>query len=62
MKYLLILTLLFSVNSCKRKKDDPLVIPPGFNILPNPDKPEENNQNQDLETEELKNLLLKDTN
>ena len=62
---LFILLIIGLLNSCLDKKaEDPLLLPPDFNVLPdidpknqNPQPSPDNKQDQDIE--QLKDLLLK---
>lgn len=57
---ILLISLLFFLNSCSTKNDNPLIIPPEFNDQPDPNNPEKNiPKNNSNELEKIKNLLLK---
>lgn len=59
-KFILILSLLITLQSCSSKKEDPLIIPPDFSEMPDPKNPEKiNKAKNDEEITNLKNLLLK---
>ncbi len=61
MKKLLSIILLLTLFSCSSKKDDPLIIPPNFTEMPDPNNPEktpvEFSGQEDVTR--LKELLLK---
>jgi len=60
MKKALIILMVFFLNSCASKQDNPLIIPPNFNEMPdlnNIEKPNPQQQNEDVE--KLKALLIK---
>lgn len=61
MQKIVILSLILLSFSCSsNKKDDPLVIPPAFNEVPDPNKPETPNpKSVDKNVQRLKDLLLK---
>ncbi len=60
MKNIFVILSLFIFSSCSSQKDDPLIVPPNFNELPDANKPEENIKKQeDKDLEKLKELLLK---
>jgi len=55
-----ILFLAFFVFSCASKQDDPLIIPPNFAEMPDPNNPEKTKvENKEENVERLKELLLK---
>lgn len=59
MRNLILIFTFFLVFSCAKKKDDSLIIPPSFNELPDPNKPEKNTQpSNDEDLQKLKELLL----
>ena len=53
------LALTALTSSCSSTKDDPLIIPPKFNELPDPNNPEKTPEQKDQDFEKLKELLLK---
>jgi len=57
---ILILFLTFGLLiSCAKKIDDPLIVPPQFSALPDPNNPEQPDQKQqDADVARLKELLL----
>lgn len=61
MKKIIFLSLILASFSCSsNKKDDPLIVPPAFNEVPDPNSPEKPNpQTQDQNVQRLKELLLK---
>jgi hypothetical protein len=60
VKKILILFLFFTAFSCTKRVDDPLIIPPNFNEMPDPTKPEQPPAQQaEEDVERLKELLLK---
>ena len=62
MKKIICLILVFLAFSCSRKdKDDPLILPPNFAEVPDPNKPEEGPSPEQREENvaKLKELLLK---
>ncbi len=60
MKIFLILAAFFCLFSCAKKKDDPLIIPPNFAEMPDPNNPEKLSLQQSEENvSKLKELLLK---
>jgi hypothetical protein len=64
MKKLFYISLILFVFSCSsKKKDDPLIIPPNFAEMPDPNNPEKATAEQNSESvERLKELLLKSDN
>jgi hypothetical protein len=60
MKNLYSILLVFLLLSCASKPDNPIIIPPNFSEMPDPNNPEKLNENQKEESvERLKELLLK---
>lgn len=60
MKNILTLLAVLFLFSCASKKDDPLVIPPNFSEMPDPNNPEKISPQQSEENvSKLKELLLK---
>ncbi len=60
MKNLYSILLVLLLFSCASKPDDPIIIPPNFSEMPDPNNPEKVNENQKEESvERLKELLLK---
>ncbi|MBU6339676.1 MAG: hypothetical protein KGQ36_06900 [Rickettsiales bacterium] len=60
MKKLYSILLVLLLFSCASKPDDPLIIPPNFSEMPDPNNPEKVDNNQKGESvERLKELLLK---
>ncbi|MDX2083485.1 MAG: hypothetical protein SFV53_05830 [Rickettsiales bacterium] len=61
MKKIIILTLTLLLSSCfSSKPEDPLILPPNFDEMPdlnNPEKPTPQQQNENVN--QLKELLLK---
>lgn len=59
MKIFSIFLLIFLLNSCSAKKEDPLLLPPKYDELPDPETPQKiNPQTQEENVERLKELLL----
>lgn len=61
MKKIILIFLLLAISSCAKKPDDPLIIPPNFNEVPdlnNIDKERNQKQEEDIDVEKLKELLL----
>ena len=57
--YYLILFLVFGGFSCAKDKDDPLIMPPNFAEMPDPNNPEKPTAEQSEESvARLKELLL----
>ncbi len=56
-----VLFLAFFAFSCASKKDDPLIIPPNFAEMPDPNNPEKvtETENKEENVARLKELLLK---
>ncbi len=55
-----ILSAAFLLASCSKKIDDPLIVPPNFAEIPDPNNPEKPTaQQKDESVERLKDLLLK---
>lgn len=60
MKNLYSILLVLLLVSCASKLDNPIIIPPNFSEMPDPNNPEKLNENQKEESvERLKELLLK---
>jgi hypothetical protein len=60
MKKILSLILFCGLFSCSSTKDDPLIIPPNFAEMPNPEAPEQKiEKNNEENIARLKELLLK---
>ena len=61
MKKILCLILILLAFSCSKKDDDPLILPPNFAEMPDPNKPEEQPSNDQKEENvaKLKELLVK---
>ncbi len=61
MKKILFVAFLLSVVSCGgNKPEDPLLLPPNFDEMPDPNKSEEKTKEQEQENvDRLKELLLK---
>lgn len=62
IKKISLLILIFCVFSCAEKKENPLILPPNFAEMPDPNKPEKplnNQQQQEANVARLKELLLK---
>ncbi len=61
MKSAILLLTIFLITSCGNKTpDDPLIIPPNFSEIPDPNNPEKlNEQQKDSDIAKLKDLLLK---
>ena len=59
MKKIILFLSAFLLFSCANTKDDPLIIPPNFNEMPDPANPEKPEQQKDADIEKLKDLLLK---
>lgn len=62
MKNIIFLLTLILLSSCFNKgtKDDPLIVPPKFNEIPDLKNPEKIDEKQkDADIEKLKDLLLK---
>lgn len=58
-KKILILFLAFSIFSCSKTVDDPLILPPVFNEMPDSNNPEKPSTEQTEENvERLKEMLL----
>lgn len=61
MKKILSIIFIFTLFSCSSKKEDPLIIPPNFSEIPDPNNPEklpiEPTNEEDVGR--LKELLLK---
>ncbi|MES2677106.1 MAG: hypothetical protein V4612_02155 [Pseudomonadota bacterium] len=56
-------TLLLLSGCAKNKIDDPLIIPPNFNEMPDLENPQQiSPKSSEKDVEELKNLLLKNNN
>lgn len=54
-----ILVTIFAAFSCAKKKDDPLILPPNFAEMPDPNNPEKPvAQESDEAVARLKDLLL----
>ncbi len=59
LKSLILITAFFAF-SCAKKNDDPLILPPNFAEMPDPNKPEQPvPQQEDEAVARLKDLLLK---
>lgn len=63
MKRNILLILIIFLVSCSSKKDEPIIIPPSFAKLPDPDKPEKISpkvlkKQQEKDIAKLKELLL----
>ncbi len=61
MKKAILLLTIFLITSCSNKTpDDPLIVPPNFSEMPDPNNPEKlNERQQDADIAKLKDLLLK---
>lgn len=60
MKKIIIFSLIFLACSCASKKDDPLIIPPNFAEMPDPNNPEKPTAaGEEANVARLKELLLK---
>jgi hypothetical protein len=59
LKIILTIFLLFGLFSCAKTVDDPLIIPPHYSEMPDPNNPEQPPAEQKEENvERLKELLL----
>lgn len=57
---IVILNLVFLACSCASKKDDPLIVPPNFAEMPDPNNPEKPTaESKEENVARLKELLLK---
>jgi hypothetical protein len=55
-----IFNLIFLTCSCAGKKDDPLIVPPNFSEMPDPNNPEKPTvASEEANVARLKELLLK---
>jgi len=61
MKIFLSIILILLAFSCSRKdKEDPLILPPNFNEMPDPNNPEKPKlQDNEADVERLKEMLLR---
>ena len=60
LKKVLVLFLVIGVFACTKAKDDPLIIPPNFAEMPDPNNPEQPPAEQSQENvARLKELLIK---
>ncbi len=60
MKIFLIIATFFCLFACSKKKDDPLILPPNFAEMPDPNNPEQPSSTQREENiAKLKELLIK---
>ena len=59
-KLILVFTLSLLFSCAKKGPEDPLILPPNFVEMPDPNNPEKPTQQQkDADIEKLKDLLLK---
>lgn len=59
VKKILILSLIFGAFACAKKVDDPLIVPPNFSEMPDPNNPEKPPVGQaEEDVARLKELLL----
>lgn len=54
---LLMALLPFAIGSCSKKTDDPLIVPPKFSELPDPNNPEPKIEKNPEEINRLRELL-----
>ncbi len=61
MKFIIInISLILLIAACSNKNDDPLIIPPNFAQMPDPNNPEKVTDDQkEIDVKKLKDLLLK---
>ncbi len=59
-KLLLLIIASFLVTACaNNKSEDPLIVPPNFNDVPDPNNPEKSDpKSSDQDLQELRDLLL----
>ncbi len=62
-KLVIFAAIILLISSCSRHKaDDPLIIPPDFNEMPDLENPNKNTpKSSDQDLQELKDLLLKNS-
>ncbi len=59
MKKLILILGLIVMSCSSNHKDDPLIVPPDFNEVPDLNNPEKTDDQQGADVEKLKDLLLK---
>ena len=60
-KILILISLAFILPACSgNDKDDPLIIPPNFNEMPDLNKKDNDKKTPDKDIDKLRDLLLKD--